>query len=204
MAEILLKSLGRVFGERRVFADVDLTVEAGERLLIRGPNGSGKSTLVKIMAGLLEPTEGRVLYRTEGGEKPPEEVRSEIGYLAPDLVLYEELTPMENLDFFARLRGLPTGRANLELLDRVGLKDRAEDPVGTFSTGLKQRAKMAFALQNRPRFLFLDEPGSNLDDLGRDLVRRMVEDHRDPDAVVVIASNDPEEFRYGTRTYELG
>ena len=129
--------------------------------------------------------------------------RAVTGYLAPDLVLYDELTALENLDFFAGVRGLPTGEASRELLARVGLGERADDPVGTFSTGLRQRAKFAFALQNDPAVLLLDEPSSNLDDAGRAVVAAAVEHVHGRGGIVVLASNDPAEFAYGTRDLEL-
>lgn len=204
MIEVSIENLQRSFGERRVLKGVTARVAGGDRVLVRGPNGSGKSTLLKILVGLLSPTGGRVVYRKEGRELDIAGRRAAVGYLAPDLVLYDELTPLENLDFFSRVRELPGGAPNRALLDRVGLGKRVADPLGTLSTGLKQRMKVAFALQNEPSFLFLDEPGSNLDDAGRDLIRQVIEDRDGGERIVFIATNDPAEFGYGTTSIELG
>lgn len=204
MIEIQLDNLQRSFGERRVLKGVTATLRGGERVLVRGPNGSGKSTLLKILVGLLSPTGGSVTYRREGRVLDDAGRRAAIGYLAPDLVLYEELTPLENLDFFSRVRNLPRDGSNLRLLARVGLDKRAHDLLGTLSTGLKQRMKVAFALQNDPPFLFLDEPGSNLDDAGRSLIRGVVEESVGESRIVFLATNDPAEFGYGTTSIELG
>jgi ABC-type multidrug transport system ATPase subunit len=124
--------------------------------------------------------------------------------MAPDLHLYDEFSALENLTFFARARGLPRERGRDErLLEALGLGARFHDPLATLSTGLRARAKLAFALQPRPRILLLDEPGSNLDAPGRRAVQDAVEGYAGEAAVVVIASNDPGEFALGTRTLEL-
>src|SRR5437667_12348962 len=106
--QLQLERVGRRFGARRVFADVNAAVATGEGLAITGANGSGKSTLVAIMAGLLRPSAGRVSIRVDGKELEGDPRRDAIGVVAPDLALYGELTALENLRFLARLRGLET------------------------------------------------------------------------------------------------
>ena len=159
-----LCGIGHAFGSNVVLRDLSLTLQDGDRCHVRGTNGTGKSTLLKIVAGLLTPTSGTV-------KRPPE---ARIGYLAPDLVLYHDLTLLENLDFFSLVRGLPKGEANRALLELVGLADRMHDPAGSMSTGLGQRLKLAYALQGDPSILLLDEPTSNLDAAGRETVERAV------------------------------
>jgi heme exporter protein A len=202
MPQLLVDNVGRAFAERRVFAGIRRDLSVGDRLLVRGSNGSGKSTLLKILAGLLAASEGRVVYRIDGAERTPHEARHAIGYLAPDLVLYDELTLIENLDCFARLRRLPTGGPNRLRLGRVGLADRADEPYGTLSTGLRQRVKLAFATQADPAVLLLDEPGSNLDASGHALVEAAVAEAA-VRGIVVIATNDPDEFGLGNQVLEL-
>ncbi len=203
--EIELDGVERSFGERRVLKGISASLKGGDRLLVRGPNGSGKSTLLKIVAGILTPTGGSVRVVQDGG-RPAEgaDRRRMTGYLAPDLVLYEEFSSLENLDFFGRVRGLGRDRARDQaLLERVGLGRRGEDPVGTLSTGMRQRAKVAFALQAAPRILIFDEPGSNLDEPGRRIIAEAVEAQGDQEGIVIIASNDPAEFGLGNRTLDL-
>ncbi len=204
MIEIQIEDLSRSFGDRKVLAGITTSLTAGDRLLVRGPNGSGKSTFLRIVAGLLGSTGGSVRYLEDGEELDAAARRRRTGYLAPDLVLYEEFSPLENLDFFARLRGIPVdhGRDG-GLLERLGLKGRLDDPLATFSTGMRQRAKLAFALQAEPRVLLLDEPGSNLDAPGRALVGEAVAEFAQGKGIVIVASNDPAEFALGNRTLEL-
>ncbi len=204
MIEIQVEDLSRSFGERRVLTGISTSLSGGDRLLVRGPNGSGKSTFLRILAGLLASTGGTVRWLEDGEERDQGWRRRATGYLSPDLVLYEEFSPLENLDFFARVRGIPVdhGRDG-GLLERLGLRGRLDDPLGTFSTGMRQRAKLAFALQAGPRVLLLDEPGSNLDDAGRALVNEAVAEYAKGEGIVVIATNDPAEFALGNRTLEL-
>jgi ABC-type multidrug transport system ATPase subunit len=205
MLKLTLDHLSRDFEERKVLKDLCATFEGGVRLLVRGRNGSGKTTLLKIVAGVLAPSGGKVEVEDGGEARDAAWRRRWTGYLAPDLVLYEEFSAMENLDFFARVRGLtPDPARDRDLLTRMGLGRRTEDPLGTLSTGLRQRAKLAFALQAEPRILLMDEPGSNLDQVGRDLVHETVDAFAGPDRIVVVATNDPAEFDLGTRTLELG
>jgi ABC-type multidrug transport system ATPase subunit len=204
MLQITLDRLGRSFADRRVFSGLTSSVAAGERLVVRGPNGSGKTTLLKILAGVLRPTDGSFAVLEDDVARDTGWLRRWTGYVAPDLVLYEEFTAAENLDFFARLRGLGRDPVRDEaLLGRLGLAERAHEPLGTLSTGLRQRAKLAFALQGSPRVLLLDEPGSNLDHAGRELVADTVERFSTGDSVLILATNDPAEFGLGTRTLEL-
>jgi heme exporter protein A len=205
MIEIELDKLERSFAERRVLRGISASLRGGDRLVVKGPNGSGKSTLLKVIAGLLTPTGGTIRFAEDGRKQDADSWRRRhLGSLAPDLVMYEDLTPVENLEFFARVRDLPRGEANRQLLARVGLEERRHDYVGNFSTGMKQRMKLAFALQNQPALLLLDEPGSNLDAPGRALIAGAVEEIAAREGIVIVATNDPDEFGYGKTFLELG
>ena len=170
--------------------------------MVRGPNWSGKTTLLKILAGLLTPSGGTLEIKEDGQVGDAAWSRRWTGYLSPELTLYHELSSLENLDFFARMRGLPEGGAR-NLLERVGLGDRMTDPVGTLSTGLRQRAKLAFALQPKPTLLLLDEPGSNLDADGKDLLDTVL-NTANTQSIVVMATNEDGEPAWGTDTLALG
>jgi heme exporter protein A len=205
MLEVVLEKVSRSFDGRQVLRDLDLGITAGERLLVRGRNGSGKTTLLKILAGLLRPTTGKVRILEGGRDWEGADRQRHLGYLSPDLVLYEEFSALENLRFFGRVRGLEDDAARDQaVLARVGLSERARDPLGTLSSGLRQRAKLAFALQPAPRVLLLDEPGSNLDTEGRASVRRIVQEADVPGRILVLATNDPEEFDLAPRVLDLG
>jgi heme exporter protein A len=202
--EVQIDHLAKTYRYRPIFADVCATVQAGETLAITGPNGSGKSTLLRIVCGLTPPTRGQVRLRVDGREVERHERLRYLGLVAPDLALYDELTALENLEFFARVRGLTCDPAALrQRLAQVGLKGRGNDRVGTFSSGMKQRMKFAYALLHEPPVLLLDEPGSNLDEAGRELVARVIAAQRER-GVTLLATNDPQEVTYGDRILHLG
>lgn len=197
-------NLARHYNGREVFAGIDQALGQGECLAVTGPNGSGKTTLLKVLAGLLRPSAGEVKLFLGEEKLPRERNRDIIGFVLPDLNLYGELSALENLSFFARLRGLgmQTGDCG-ELLDRVQLGKEKDNLVGTFSTGMKQRLKLAFALLHRPRLLLLDEPGANLDKAGHALVGEIIREQKET-GMVIVSTNDPAEVsRYGDQVLEL-
>ena len=197
--EVTLSAQGLTqrFGPSRIFDSLSFEVPKGQGLVVTGPNGSGKTTLLRILSSLLRPTKGEVRLNVDGKTTSPEERLSHIGFITPELALYEELTALENLEFFAHVRKLRLKKDNhLALLERVGLKERGRDLVGTFSSGMKQRLKLAFAIQHEPMLLLLDEPGSSLDDSGRAIVKEVISEQKARGALVV-ATNDERELAYG-------
>jgi heme exporter protein A len=190
---IQARSLGVRLGGRVVFDALEFDWEAPGVVAVTGPNGSGKTTLLKVLAGLLVPGRGRIEWEDGGKALGVRDVRARLGFAGPEIGLYEDLTGAENLEFFAAATGRSwNGNESRTLLDRFGLADRGGDRVMGYSSGMKQRLKLAFAVQAEPPLLLLDEPGSNLDDDGRArLVRMVAETGRR--ALVVVATNDPEE-----------
>ena len=204
MFELQLEDATKRFGHRTVFHRVCAHVRSGETLVITGHNGSGKSTLLSVIAGLLPSDEGRVRFSEDGRELPGTERRRFLGLVAPDLTLYPELTATENLEFFARVRGVARdATAGDALLDRVGLSGRGRDLVGTFSSGMRVRLKYAVALHAQPRVLLLDEPTAMLDEAGVRLVESVIEEQR-ARGILVLATNDPREERHGDLFLHLG
>jgi len=172
--ELAFHGLRRGFGGLRVLAGVGARVAAGQTLLVTGANGTGKSTLLRCLAGLLSPEAGAIELRLGGRELSVEERRLAVGYVAPDLSLYDDLTARENLAFFCRLRRRPESAAD-ELLARVGLPP--ERPWRALSSGMRQRLRWAWALLHRPPVLLLDEPFQNLDGDGERLGRELLAEH---------------------------
>lgn len=197
---VRLNKVSHHFGTRKVFSPLEITLRSGETGVITGVNGSGKSTLFRIIAGLLQPANGSVEILRGGKSLDATARRSFIGYVSPDLTLYRELTGAENLRFFSELQGRELRKSELaELLNEVGLKGRGRDLVGSYSSGMRQRLKYAFALLNAPPILLLDEPTANLDVSGREMVERILARQREhPEGgVTLIATNEPRELDWG-------
>jgi heme exporter protein A len=204
VTELRIENVSKQFGPRHVLRNVCAEVHSGEALVITGPNGSGKSTLLSIIAGLVRPDRGAATLLLDGHAVPPDDRRRRVSLVAPDLTLYPELTALENLEFFARVRSLPwEPRAAEALLERVGLAGRGKDFVGTFSSGMRVRLKYATALQPGPRLLLLDEPTAMLDVSGAAIVDAVIAEQRGR-GILVLATNDPDETRHGDLFLELG
>jgi heme exporter protein A len=192
---VAAKDIRKDFNRRVIFEHISFELSNHESLSITGRNGSGKSTLVKILSGLLAPTRGSVSMTVGDSVPKPEHRRACIGFVAPYLQLYDEFTASENLRLAIRLRGSRRQTVETEgLLKRVGLLDCRDDRVGTYSSGMKQRLRYAFALLHGPALLVLDEPMSNLDEAGIRVVKEIIEEQKHI-GVVVVATNDAEEAR---------
>lgn len=184
------------YGARRVLSGVTLTLRRGEVLVVAGPNGSGKSSLLRLLCGLQRPSHGQATYTLGGQGYRPDQAPWLVGWVAPDLQLYRELSGLENLGFFAGLRGLRPSPADLEaLLESVGLGGRGHDLLAAYSSGMAQRLRYAYALLHRPPVLLLDEPTVTLDERGAALVEQIVARQRRR-GLCVIATNDPRELRF--------
>jgi heme exporter protein A len=185
---IELDGLTRRYGDREALADVGLTLDAGATLVVFGPNGAGKTTLLRVLATLLRPHGGSV--RVLGHELPGQgwAVRGRIGFLGHAPLLYRDLTARENLRFHARLHDVAAARVD-ELLERVGLATRADEPVHTYSRGMVQRTAVARAVLHDPELLLLDEPTSNLDPHAAELVAPLI--GPESGRTRVLTSHDP-------------
>lgn len=194
MYALVAENLGKRFGPLKVFSGISFQVATGRSLAIVGPNGSGKSTLLMLLLGQYYPTVGTVAYRQDDTSLDEDAVRGATALVAPYLNFYDHLTAEENLTFFANASGrYLTGKQINATLSRVGLEGRGDDPVATYSSGMKQRLKYAAALLKEPAFLFLDEPTSNLDQPGKEMVRGVIGELR-PKTVILIATNEEEEY----------
>lgn len=202
MVAVELRNLAKVYNRRPIFRDVSAVVEGGHALAVAGANGSGKSTLLRLICGLVRPTRGEALI-TIDRPLAAGEVHNHLGLVAPDVSLYGELTAMENMLFFARVRGRTADRPAAErLLQRVGLEGRADDEVRTFSSGMRHRLKYACALLHSPEILVLDEPSTNLDEDGIAIVREVMAEQRQR-GVLIFATNDPQEIPLADQVLHL-
>jgi heme exporter protein A len=187
------QNLSKRFGTRKVFKDISFELATGRSLAVVGPNGSGKTTLLLTLLGGYTPSRGEVGFYEDDRKLDADTIRDQTALVAPYLNLYDSLTAEENLVFFKAVSGgSVTGKELNSLFERVGLAGRADDPVGSYSSGMKQRLKYAAAILKQPAFLFLDEPTSNLDDDGKKIVFDIIEEFKKT-SIVVIATNEAEE-----------
>jgi len=164
----LVQFLGvtRTFGERRVLQDLTLDVREGEVLGLIGQNGAGKTTALRILCGLLEPSAGSATIGGHDTRREPLLARRLLSFVPDGAPLYANLSPRQHLALVGRLHGLEEDRIEREgdrLLASLDLADRADDPVGAFSRGMRQKAALACAILPRPKLLVLDEPLNGLD-----------------------------------------
>lgn len=194
MPTLTADRLGHRYGSLLLFRRLSFTLTGGKSLAVTGANGAGKSTLLRILAGVLSPKAGRVELTVHQDEISAERRPRRVGLVAPALGLYESLTARENLDFLARARRLGDRTRRIDrVLERVALADRADDPVGTFSSGMRQRVKYAAALLPDPPLLLLDEPSATLDAAGRTMVEDIIDEQRTDGGLVVVATNRADE-----------
>lgn len=177
--------LYRGFGRLKVLRDVSGSVRSGELMLVTGDNGSGKSTLLRCLAGLMRAQRGDIRCVVEGHELDDDARRRAVGYLSPDLEFYAELTAIENLELFCKLRDIDPERAG-ELLERLGLPPHRG--AGQLSSGMRQRLRWAWALLHRPKILLFDEPLQNLDARGQRDVSDLLQEQLRAGAAAVVAN----------------
>ncbi|NJD60539.1 MAG: ABC transporter ATP-binding protein [Anaerolineales bacterium] len=181
MIAVQTEELVKVFGKFSALNGLELMVEEGTIFGFLGPNGAGKTTSIRILTGLAHATSGKawVLGNLIGSSKDP--IAKQIGFLPEEPAFYTWMTPLEFLDYVGRIFGLPSAERDArskELLQLAGLEDSAKRRIGGFSRGMRQRLALAQALINRPRVLFLDEPASALDPVGRKEVLGFIEQLR--------------------------
>ncbi len=181
---IVAHGLAKRYGEKRVFAGLDVDLRDGGFLLVTGPNGSGKTTLLRVLARLAAPSAGELVL--------PE--RQTIGYLGHEPLVYRELTPLENLTLFGRLYRLPERRERVGmLLERFGLWEVRHERVASFSRGMQQRLGLCRVLLHSPSLLLLDEPTNALDAEGLALLDDVL---AETGRTWVVATHDPERVEH--------
>jgi heme exporter protein A len=188
----LASGLGKWIDGREVLRAIDLELRGGECVALLGGNGAGKSTLLRVLATLTPPTAGRLeLFGRAITKQGAAAVRSRIGLIGHQLMLYRELSVRENLEFFARLYGVARARPRAEeLIEAVGLDGRGDDAVKTLSRGMAQRAAIARALVHEPDLLLADEPFAGLDGASAERVETILRGWRDAGRTVLLATHD--------------
>jgi heme exporter protein A len=201
--QLKAQNLSKSFNNKSIFNNIDFELKSGQSLVITGHNGSGKTTLVRIISGLLSPTKGTIDYYQQSIKIDNKNHYELIGLVGPYLQMYNVLTAWENLIFFSRIRQIKPNPIKLkELMKSLGIANRELDQVKSYSSGMLQRLKYVVALLHEPPVLILDEPTSNLDETGCQIVYDIMEKQR-KNKILILATNDPREIQFGEKRIDL-
>lgn len=209
--KISLSDIGKRFNREWIFRHCTYTFEAGGAYAITGPNGSGKSTLLQIVAGVLVPSEGAIEWGASGAGTDardaqalaPEKVFQYVALATPYLELIEEMTLSEFLSFHGHFKPWYAGITTDRIIDVIGLADSMHKQIRYYSSGMKQRVKLAQAIFSDTPALLLDEPCTNLDEAGYALYHQLIRDYAG-DRLVIVSSNDRAEYDFCTSVLTMG
>lgn len=193
--KIYLEHISKRFQRHWIFKDVNLNFAAPGAFAILGPNGSGKSTLLRIIAGMQSPSAGTMVYENNNGKVAAEHLYHHISFTAPSQEIVEEFTLAEFLKFHFSFKPIYPGLDVQQVINITGLQHAQHKPIGDYSSGMKQRVKLAQAIFTDCPILLLDEPCTNLDDEGVQQYRGWMEQYT-ADKLVVVASNDIREYYF--------
>jgi len=186
------KNLTRRYGKLTAVDNLNLQIPAGSLFGLIGPNGAGKTTTMRMLAGLLDPSEGEILLHGESTRSSGSRFRHELGYMPDFFGVYEDMLVWEYLDFFARCYNTPSAQRDTltsELLDLVDLADKRDEYVEALSRGMRQRLCLAHALVHDPKVLLLDEPASGLDPRARVEMRELLRELGSMGKTVIVSSH---------------
>ncbi|WP_019555093.1 ABC transporter ATP-binding protein [Propionispira raffinosivorans] len=201
--DIAFTNIHKTFPSLSLYQGLTGKISAGVCTCIVGKNGSGKSTLLKILSGIIKPSAGVVAYMDAKRKLAMEDFRHHAGFLTPDMQFYDMMTAKENLYFFAAMSGIELSDSELvELLAYVQLAGTL-GAIKNFSTGMKQRLKIALLVASKKEVWFLDEPSSNLDEAGRALVKKILFNARSQNRTILLATNDSVEVGYADDVIRL-
>lgn len=200
--QIRLKQVGKRFNRQWIFRGLNYTFESGSSYAITGPNGSGKSTLLQVIAGALTHSEGKIEWYEQDVLLSPEHHFAKMAMAAPYLELIEELTLEEMLFYHFSFKPLIDGFTLQQVVDYLGLSAAKSRPIRYYSSGMKQRVKLALVFFSNVSVLVLDEPTSNLDEKGISLYLKMVAE-LSRKRLVLIGSNDIKEYAFCTRQISI-
>jgi ABC-type multidrug transport system ATPase subunit len=192
---IEFSKVGKRFNRDWIFRYLNFQFDSGKSYAITGPNGSGKSTLLQIISGALTHNEGSIKYLDDGKEIQSEKIFKKVSFAAPYIELIEEMTLHEFFSFHEKMKGWLPGFDTNTIISILGLQTSSHKQMRYFSSGMKQRAKLAQAVFSNVPIILLDEPLSNLDEEGIQLYNSLVKNHCHK-RLLVISSNDQKEYSF--------
>jgi len=199
---ITLQNMGRRFNRDWIFRGVDYTFTIGESYAILGPNGSGKSTLLQVLNGSLSPSEGVISYSDNGKTIEAEKIFEHLSLAAPYLELIEEFTLAEMIDLHFKFKSYKSGMDSASVIELLAMGSSKNKLIKYFSSGMKQRLKLALAFCSDTQLLMLDEPTSNLDTQGVDWYLSLVEKFA-LNRLTIICSNQEHEYGFCTNRLNI-
>lgn len=189
MDTVVLQDLSKTYpGGKQALRQISLSLEQGEVFGFLGPNGAGKTTTVKLLNGMLAPSQGKIRVLGLDPAKQPEKIHALSGVVTEHAQMYDHMTGMQNLIFYASVFGMPKDQAKAQaesLLGRLDLMEARDRKLAAYSTGMRQRLSLARALIHRPQVLFLDEPTSGLDPESAQRVNRMIRELAQNEGITV-------------------
>ncbi|MBL6445975.1 ABC transporter ATP-binding protein [Fulvivirga sp. 29W222] len=192
--EVSLQNLAKRYNKEWIFKDLSYDLAAGECYALIGSNGSGKSTLLQIISGYHLPSAGSIAYMNQGAPIAPEHIFQHISISTPYMELIDEFTLREHLDFHFKFRKMREGYTVHKIIESCLLLSARDKYIKNFSSGMKQRLKLALSFYTESKLVLLDEPTSNLDNQGTQWYMERVRELRKTDATVLIASNQDYEY----------
>ncbi len=200
--KIVLENIGRRFNKDWIFRQIDYTFKQGQSYAILGPNGSGKSTLLQVLAGALSPSEGQLSYKVEGKTVEPDAVFEHIALATPYLDLIEDFTLREMIDFHFKFKKAMPGIDPEQVISILGFGHSADKAIRYFSSGMKQRTKLALAVLSDSPILLLDEPTANFDTQGQQWYLQLIEKYTSG-RLLIVCSNQQAEYAFCTHQLRL-
>ena len=201
--KISVTDAGKRFNREWIFRNLSLELHSNQHYAITGHNGSGKSTFLQCIAGSLYTTEGKINFNLNGKTLEPEVVYKQLSICAPYLELIEEMTPTEFLSYHASFKPVIKGWNATSIIEEIGLAKAKQKQIRYFSSGMKQRVKLAQAFFSDTPVLLLDEPCTNLDQQGIDLYKQLISSLCS-NRLVMISSNDATEYSSCTEFIRMG
>jgi ABC-type multidrug transport system ATPase subunit len=193
---IVLEKISRKYNYEWIFRNIDYQFECGQAYAILGSNGSGKSTLLQIISGHLHPSSGKINYLFEDRSLHPDEFFRHVSYNGPYLEILEEFTLVEMIHFHHKFKPFINGMTEEEVIKATTLSRNRNKPIKYYSSGMKQRVKLALAILSETKVLLLDEPASNLDRQGIEWYRTLVQQYRKSRIVVVCSNSQAQEHDF--------
>jgi len=200
--KINLSQAGKRFNREWIFRNATIEFQPNISYAITGPNGSGKSTLLQCIAGMMQISEGKIEYSINNSQVKLENAFKQISFCAPYLELIEEMTLIEFLNFHSGFKSFLKGIDTESIIEKLQLKEAAEKQIRYFSSGMKQRVKLAQAIFTDTPILLLDEPCSNFDIKGIELYHLLINDYC-KERLVIVSSNDEVEYNFTSKRINI-